>query len=239
VDGLFKRLCSDARADPGRRYYLVVDEINRGDVPRILGELFTALELDKRDAPIILPLSRQAFTLPRNVFLVGTMNTADRSIALLDTALRRRFAFVELMPDVTLLASGEGAIDVAALASELNKRIRQHVKRDAHNLQIGHAYFMANGRPVVDTSKLSRILQDDVIPLVQEYCYEDWDAMEQILGAGFIDSAGRAVWAEPFNSDDDLIAALRQLGEKLVRDQTAEDEPGAADDDDTPTVAVP
>ncbi len=238
VDGIFKDLCTDASVHPKRRYYLVVDEINRGDVPRILGELITALELDKRDSTLILPLSRQAFSVPRNVFLVGTMNTADRSIALLDTALRRRFAFVELMPDVSLLASGEGSVDVAALVGELNKRICQHVKRDAHNLQVGHAYFMTNGRPVADASKLSRILQDDIIPLVQEYCYEDWEAMASILGSGFIDLDGRTIRTDPFASEDDLLDALRQLDERLIRGQNvgADLEPA---DDDTSTVAVP
>lgn len=238
ADGIFKRLCADARADPSSRYYLVIDEINRGDVPRVLGELFTALELDKRDSPIILPLSRQAFTVPRNVFVVGTMNTADRSIALLDTALRRRFAFVELMPDLSLLVSDEGLVDVAALAGELNSRIRQHVKRDARNLQIGHAYFMANERPVADTSRLSRILQDDIIPLVQEYCYEDWEAMSSILGDGFIDLAGRALRNDPFASDDDFLAALRQLDERLIRGQAVQVEFEQADDD-TPAATAP
>lgn len=102
-DGIFKRLCDDARNDLHRRYFLIMDEINRGDIPRIFGELLTVLERDKRGQTILSPLSGQSFSVPDNVYLIGTTNTADRSIALLDTALRRRFGFVELMPDSRVL----------------------------------------------------------------------------------------------------------------------------------------
>ena len=89
----------DAKKAPDDKFYLIVDEINRGDIPRIFGELLTTLEKDKRGKKIVLPVSQDVFTVPKNIFLIGTMNTADRSISLLDAALRRRFGFVEMMPD--------------------------------------------------------------------------------------------------------------------------------------------
>ena len=142
-DGVFKKLCKDANASPDTNFYLIVDEINRGDIPRIFGELLTTLEKDKRGKRIILPVSQEIFSVPRNVFLLGTMNTADRSISLLDAALRRRFGFVEMMPDGSVLKdSAVGGIALRAWLDALNTRIREHVGRDARNLQIGHSYLM-------------------------------------------------------------------------------------------------
>src|SRR6202008_2180559 len=133
----------DAAQAPDRKFFLIVDEINRGDIPRIFGELLTVLERDKRDKPIALPVSGEAFRVPPNIYLIGTMNTADRSIALLDAALRRRFGFVELMPDARILKKVElGGIPLGAWLEALNNRLREHMGHNARNLQIGHAYFM-------------------------------------------------------------------------------------------------
>ena len=125
--GIFKTLCKDAHVSE-RKHFLVVDEINRGDIPRIFGELLTLLEKDKRGLEITLPLSGDRFTVPQNVHLIGTMNTADRSIALLDTALRRRFGFVELMPDISVLgtASAGGSVPLGLWLAALNDRLRAH-----------------------------------------------------------------------------------------------------------------
>ena len=142
-DGIFKQLCRDAETQPERQFYLIIDEINRGDIPRIFGELLTVIEKDKRGKSIILPLSGSAFRVPSNVFLIGTMNTADRSIALLDTALRRRFGFVELMPDSSLLEDAQVAdIPLGPWLDALNRRICEHVGRDARNLQVGHSFLL-------------------------------------------------------------------------------------------------
>lgn len=210
-DGIFKRLCDDARERPERRFFLIVDEINRGDIPRIFGELLTVLERDKRAHAILLPLSGRPFSVPDNVYLIGTMNTADRSIALLDTALRRRFGFVELLPDSTAL----GAVVVAGVPlgpwlDALNRRICEFVGRDARNLQVGHSYLMNRGVPVSDLAGLARVVRDDIVPLLEEYCYEDYDALERILGRQLVDRENQRVRHELFDAarQDELVNAL-------------------------------
>src|SRR5258708_6864828 len=150
-DGIFKQLCQDALASPAENFYLIIDEINRGDIPRIFRELLTVLEKDKRGKSILLPLTNTSFKVPENVYIIGTMNTADRSIALLDAALRRRFGFIELMPDSDPLKhAAVGGIPLGLWFEALNQRIREHVGRDARNLQIGHAYFLEKEQPITD-----------------------------------------------------------------------------------------
>jgi 5-methylcytosine-specific restriction protein B len=147
------------------------------------------------------------------------MNTADRSIALLDTALRRRFGFIELMPDVSVLGDVviEKSIPLGLWLNALNARICEFIGRDARNLQIGHAYFLENGRPVEKFSKLSRILQDDIIPLIQEYCYEDYETIAKILGKNLIDENKQRVLTELFDParQDELIQALKSIAPEL------------------------
>ncbi len=204
-NGIFKNLCETAVNDTYGRYYLIIDEINRGDIPRIFGELLTLLDKPKRGSTVVLPLSGQRFAVPENVFVVGTMNTADRSIALLDTALRRRFGFIELMPDPTTL--GDTVIEGIALKPwlvALNQQITAHVGRDARNLQVGHSYLMSGGRPIHDFKQLARVLQEDVLPLLEEYCYEDWEMLERILGSGLVDVARRRFKSELFESNRQL-----------------------------------
>ncbi len=197
--GIFKRLCDDARGQPTRRFYLIIDEINRGDIPRIFGELLTILERDKRNQAVLFPLSGELFSVPDNVYVIGTMNTADRSIALLDTALRRRFGFVELMPDRSILGAAVlDGIPLGPWLDALNQRIRDHIGRDARNLQIGHAYLLDDGRPVSDFAHLARIIQDDVLPLLEEYCYEDYEKLEKILGKGLVDVTSQRIKHELF-----------------------------------------
>ena len=211
-DGIFKRLCRDATASD-KMFFLLIDEINRGDIPRIFGELLTLLEKNKRGQQVILPLSGDKFSVPGNVFVIGTMNTADRSIALLDTALRRRFGFVELMPDSSTLAGaivGE-AIPLRPWLDALNSRILEHIGKDARNLQIGHAYLMDdNGRAVTDFAKFSHIMAEDIIPLLEEYCYEDYGALSEILGGTMVDRDRQRVRDELFlpGRRQDLIQAL-------------------------------
>ena len=169
-------------------YVFVIDEINRGNIAKIFGELITLIEDTKREgmkeaASAILPYSNDAFSVPRNVYILGTMNTADRSIALMDTALRRRFSFVEMMPkpdvlDGVMVNDGGVTVNVSKLLSVINDRIEYLYDRE-HT--IGHAFFTGLiQNPTLEN--LSQIFRKSVIPLLQEYFYEDYSKIQLVLG---------------------------------------------------------
>lgn len=240
-DGVFKSLCLDAAKAPEHNFYLIVDEINRGDIPRIFGELLTTLEKDKRERCIVLPVSQKVFSVPRNVYLVGTMNTADRSISLLDAALRRRFGFVEMMPDGKVLGTANvSGISLSAWFNALNERIRQHVGRDARNLQIGHSYLMQSGNPIKDFAALKRAIRGDIIPLLEEYCYEDYGTLANILGTDLVDVGLQRIRQELFEGDDEenLIQVISAMfpemttsSEAILSDESPLDEISGEDED--------
>ncbi len=205
-DGIFKKLCNDAETQPDHKFYLIIDEINRGDIPRIFGEWLTVLEKDKRGKAILLPLTGRPFRVPSNIYIIGTMNTADRSIALLDTALRRRFGFIELMPDISILGDTMVAeIPLGPWLKALNERICEYVGRDARNLQIGHSYLLEKGRPAGDFATFAKILQEDILPLLEEYCYENYAMLEKILGSSLIDGQKQQVRQELFDPSNRSI----------------------------------
>src|ERR1035437_9842498 len=210
-DGVFKRICSDAEADQGKSLYLIIDEINRGDIPRIFGELLTVIEKDKRDTPVILPLTKKSLRVPRNLFIIGTMNTADRSISLLDAALRRRFGFYELLPDGDAIGTAVvNGLPLWKWLEALNLRIMEYLGRDARNLQVGHSYLLEEGRPIPSFSRFAEIIRDEIIPLIEEYCYSDYSAVGKILGDGLVDTKAQRVRVELFSPEreDDLRRAL-------------------------------
>ena len=176
--GVFKDFCTKARARQNERFFFVIDEINRGNLPQIFGELFSLLEY--RDDEVTLPYSKSPFSIPSNVYIVGTMNTADRSIALVDFALRRRFEFFDFGPDREALAAylkangcRESIGNVLTLFKRLNDRVEQELGK--HYL-VGHTFFM---KPNLDYGEIEEIWQFSIIPLLEEYFFENRDAVKE------------------------------------------------------------
>ncbi|MGW2304683.1 McrB family protein [Streptomyces sp. NPDC001809] len=183
--GVFRQVCDRAAEDPDHTYLVVVDEFNRGNVPKVLGELITVLEKDKRGLSVTLPLSERPFAVPRNVLLLGTMNTADRSIRMLDSAVRRRFAFVELLPDPgPLHGFNVDLLDLGVFLEALNARIRRLLDREK---QLGHAFLMPGGEPVSTAAEFAAIVRDEIVPLLQEYAYDDYGLLTAFLGEAVVD----------------------------------------------------
>ena len=198
-DGIFKKICNEARKDnqnPKNKYVLIIDEVNRGNISKIFGELITLIEKDKRNnLSINLAYSKKEFSIPDNLYIIGTMNTADKSLIQMDTALRRRFTFMELMPDYELpqIDRKIGKINLAKLLKELNKKIRNQNLRDK---QIGHSYFMN----ITNISELQRVFEYEIIPLLQDYFYDDYDLLEKILGKKIISKNDMSVNHKFINS---------------------------------------
>lgn len=198
-EGAFKELCRKARLAPDQQFAMVIDEINRGNISKVFGELITLVEVDKRDPmngakpPVAVKLtySGEPFSVPANVDVIGTMNTADRSLALVDTALRRRFDFIPRMPDVRDIVGaplhglkvtvGDDVIDISRMLGRINERVEALYDRD-HT--IGHAYFtplagVADGP--TRFAALAEIFRHRLVPLLEEYFFEDWQKIRLVL----------------------------------------------------------
>ncbi|WSA80463.1 AAA family ATPase [Streptomyces sp. NBC_01799] len=203
TDGLFHALCTQASAQPEQTFLLIVDEINRGDLPRIFGELVTLLELDKRGLPLSLPVSKRSFSVPPNIRIIGTMNTADRSISHLDAAVRRRFAFLPVGPDPDAVSGTVGPLDLAAFFESLNTRITRHLDADH---QIGHAYLLCDGAPIATEEDLAAAFHHEVIPLLEDYCVGRAELLHRILGSLVDADTGRPLLMSPQDLADALAS---------------------------------
>ena len=180
--GIFRRIAKAAKKNPDKRFVLIIDEINRGNIAKIFGELITLIEDSRRvgqpDATwITLPYSGTTFGVPDNLYIVGTMNTADRSIQLLDTALRRRFTFIEAMPNPKhrLISKDIDGVDCQEMLAAMNERIAALLDREH---QIGHTYLLE----VEEIRKLSDTFRNRMLPLLQEYFFDDWAKIRVVLG---------------------------------------------------------
>lgn len=208
-------------------YILVIDEINRGNVSQIFGELITLIENDKRagkdeELTAVLPYSQSTFRVAPNLFILGTMNTADRSVEALDTALRRRFSFIEMMPDYSILKS-IGEIDLDKVLKTINKRLCYLINEDH---QIGHSYFIG----ITKEEELKVVFENKIIPLLKEYFYNDTSKIQLVLGEGFVkkeakskpkfavrgnDIMDKEVYSiVKFDSNFNMIEAIKALGEE-------------------------
>jgi 5-methylcytosine-specific restriction protein B len=190
-DGIFKKISLKARKDPDQNYAIFIDEINRGNVSEIFGELITLIEEDKREGEenelsVILPYSKTKFSVPANLYIIGTMNTADRSVEALDTALRRRFSFIE-MPSKPYIIKTHGSvsegildgINLVRLLETINKRIELILDKDH---MLGHSYFLRT----TNLRELKSVFQNRIIPLLQEYFFGDYGKIGLILGEAFL-----------------------------------------------------
>lgn len=198
-DGIFKKFCDKAKKkkdDKNNNCVFIIDEINRGNISKIFGELITLIEDTKREGAneemeVTLPYIDKegkpiSFTVPQNVYIIGTMNTADRSIAAIDTALRRRFTFIKMMPDYAVMKNNDNTpievdgVDIAKMLAVMNERIAVLYDRE-HT--IGHAYFMSlRDKKGTSIKDVADIFRNKIIPLLQEYFYEDYGKIRLILG---------------------------------------------------------
>lgn len=204
-NGIFKELCAKAENDKSQNYVMIIDEINRGNVANIFGELISLIEDDKRlgaseELHAELPYSHTIFGVPKNVYIIGTMNTADRSVEALDSALRRRFSFKEMMPKSELVPEENYVRNIFEI---INQRIE--VLKDREH-QIGHSYFMG----VENEDDLKDVFYDKIIPLLQEYFYGDYEKIQLVLGEGFVKKESESVkFAGDKSGDFDVSEVYR------------------------------
>lgn len=212
--GVLREVTLKAFADLDSTFVILIDEINRGNISSIFGEVMTLIDKDKRkkaDA-VRLPYSRNLFYMPNNILIIGTMNTADRSLISMDAALRRRFEFYDLKPDSKILVNDEDTqstiekISLVSLLDNINSQIRMLTSTGK---QIGHSYMLG----VSNIDDLRDIFRYKIIPLLEDYFMDDYDSLEQILGDGFIDAENNTVtdnWLDP-NDNSVFVGHLSKI----------------------------
>ncbi len=208
--GIFHRFAEKAEANEESNFYFIIDELNRGNVPKIFGEMITLLEKDKRGVEVRLPQSKDTFSIPKNLYVIGTMNTSDRSIKMMDAALKRRFAFMECMPNYELIHHPVDLLSITPgdILRSINEKLVHLQGRDK---QIGHAYFMTEGEVITSVAELKEIFTFEIIPLVQEYCFDDYSQLAEIIGEDFVDVDALAINTELMHGTDDaFIQALEK-----------------------------
>ncbi len=187
--GIFRQICIKAEENSAENYVLIIDEINRGNIASIFGELITLIEPDKRknadeELFVKLPYSKKEFTVPQNLHIIGTMNTADRSVEALDSALRRRFIFEEMPPNENLLNADFHSINLQEVLKHINVRIEKLIDKDH---KIGHSYFMK----LSSIKNLQNAFKNKLIPLLEEYFYGDFVKIGLILGDNFMQTESK------------------------------------------------
>jgi len=223
VPGVFKRICDRAKQDSNKNDYAIfIDEINRGNIANIFGELITLIEPDKRKdrentIEVTLPYSKELFSVPDNLYIIGTMNTADRSIEALDTALRRRFSFIEMSPDITLLKGKNiDGVKLDLLLETINLRIEKLIDKDH---QIGHSYFL----DINSINELKGVFRNKIMPLLQEYFFGNYNRIGLVLGKAFVKENPPVQFADGFSDEDDLYEERRIFKIQSPEDLTAAD----------------
>jgi len=223
--GIFKKMVKLASDDPDHNYALLIDEINRGNVASIFGELIALIEEDKRkgarnELRAQLPYSRQEFVVPANLYIIGAMNTADRSVEALDTALRRRFTFVAIPPQPELIEQPENLeVDLRRLLVTINARIEKLLDKDHC---IGHSYFMAIAQTNDPLGELCNIFSTRILPLLEEYFYGDPAKIGMVLGERFVTRKDQTIewaagdWGDEF--EERRVYALQDLMNLKVED---------------------
>ena len=192
----------------------IIDEINRGNISKIFGELITIIENDKRGTEITLSYSGEQFSVPPNVYIIGTMNTADQSLTHIDAALKRRFSSIEVMPESSILKKGMKGLP--ELLDKINEKVREKISRDN---QIGHSYFMQDGKPITEIKELQFVFATDIIPLLRDYFYDSDDDLKEVLGEQFIDwneGSNRNVIEDWQNNSETFRTAIKEAYDVII-----------------------